>query len=240
MSQTIWPSSHVVSSPLVLVVDSDADTLSLYQHALTLAGFEVIESADGRDALVKALVRQPALVISEICLPVVDGCSLCDILRRDRTTANIPILIVTSEARAAEIDRVRRAGADAVLVKPTTPDHLLNAIGKLIAVFGEGRRSSTRTDKDAVESRRTAAIMPAPDGRRTARAKAHLRLRTSTPSTAPPVLWCPTCNHQLVYERSHIGGSNSPHSERWDDFRCPACRGSFEFRERTRKITRVC
>ena len=62
------------SAPLrVLVADSDPDTRALYQTTLRLAGCEVIEASDGRDALTKALVQPPTLIISELRLPLVVG-----------------------------------------------------------------------------------------------------------------------------------------------------------------------
>ena len=101
----------------ILVADAEADARVLYRH--TFSDCDVVEAADGRDALVKALVRQPSLVITELRLPLVDGVAFCEILRRDRTTADVPILVVTAEARPSEVQRARRAGADVVLAKPT-------------------------------------------------------------------------------------------------------------------------
>jgi len=115
----------------VLVADADEDMRALYRQLLHGVGCDVIEAVDGRDALEKALVRQPAVVVSELRLPFVDGFSLCEILRRDHVTASVPIVIVTDETRQNEIDRVRAAGADIVLVKPTSPEALLSEINRL-------------------------------------------------------------------------------------------------------------
>ena len=76
---------HVSSSrrQRVLVADADSDTRSLYVQALHLAGYDVVEASEGRDALAKALGRPPALVVIEMRLPLIDGRALCEILRRD-------------------------------------------------------------------------------------------------------------------------------------------------------------
>src|SRR6202158_3045068 len=81
-------------TPSILVVDANDDTRELYRQSFQLCGCHVVEAADGRDALTKALVSPPSLVVTEISLPFLDGYALCEILRRDRATADIPILVV--------------------------------------------------------------------------------------------------------------------------------------------------
>jgi hypothetical protein len=54
-----------------------------------------------------------------------------------------------------------------------------------------------------------------------------------------PELLCPSCDGPLHYERSHIGGVSSKHAEQWDYFLCPRGCGTFQYRERTRKLRSV-
>lgn len=117
--------------PRILVVDADDDTRELYRQSFQLSGYHVVEASDGRDALTKALVSPPNLVVTEIRLPFLDGYALCEILRRDRATADIPILVLTA-ARPTDMDRARRAGADIVVAKPTTPDHIVSLSRRLL------------------------------------------------------------------------------------------------------------
>ena len=212
----------------MLVVEPDADTRALYRDALGIEGCDVVEATDGRDALTKALVQTPAIVITELRLPLVNGLALCEILRRDRMTATIPIVIVTGEARYAELEHVRRVGANEVIVKPTTPEALVSAVRRLLSV---GQLPSETM---------TASFVPVRQGenKRMALAKVHKRCATATPPASPPSLLCPSCDRPLMYEQSHIGGVSAKHPEQWDDFTCPTC-GTFEYRHRTRKLRRV-
>lgn len=212
----------------VLVVDSDADTRALYREALRMDGCDVVEAADGRDALTKALVWPPAIVITELRLPLLSGFALCEILRRDRVTATVPIVVVTAETRGAELEQVRRIGANGVIVKPTTPDALLSAVRRLLSV--------PQLPYESIAN----SFAPAPQGdhKRMSLAKLHRRCATTAPPTSPPSLVCPSCDRLLVYVQSYIGGVSSKHPEQWDDFDCPSC-GKFEFRHRTRKLRRV-
>src|SRR5438477_2704736 len=150
------PLLSVGSGRRILIVDADGDNREMYRDSLTLAGWIVAEAADGREALVEALARKPALVITELRLPLIDGISLCEILRRDRATADIPILVVTAETRAVQLARAERAGASAVLVKPSTPDVVVAEIQRLLAM----PKSSP------------APVLPVPGSRRTVLLKA--------------------------------------------------------------------
>ena len=225
----------------ILVVEPDDDTRAMYSQWLQLAGWDVIEASDGRDALVKALAQRPTLVMSETRLPMFDGYALCEVLRRDSTTRTVPILVVTTETRPAHLERARAAGADAILVKPAPLDALLAEIRRLLTPPAE------RYGKPAI-LRATAAghhTQPASMSARSrvptskTQANAHLRFETTRPPARPPDLICPSCDGPLVYERSHIGGVSSRHPEQWDDYVCPASCGSFQLRQRTRKLRRV-
>lgn len=208
--------------PRVLVVDGDADNRELYRDSFTLEGWAVTEAGDGREALVHALTSRPSVVVTELRLPLIDGVALCEILRKDRSTEAVPILVVTSETRAVELARAERAGASAVLIKPSTPDLIVAEMKRLVEAASNAARLS------ALHTR------PAPAGRRSL-VKAHRRLSTTTPDQPPPSLSCPICTQPLKYQETFIGGVSSRHPERWDYYHCARC-GQFQYRYRTRKL----
>ncbi len=226
------------SAPVrVLVADPHPDTRTLYQAVLHLKGCEVIEVSNGRDALTRALAEPPSLVISEIYLPLVDGYALCKILRQDTATHSVPILIVTADARATARDRIRKAGADAVLVKPTPPDAILSAMQNLLTRSDNGRNTSAPT-KNTSPSNTSADALEHSNEHRTVLAKCHQRFKTTAPPAPPPTLTCPACDELLKYDHSHVGGVSARHPEQWDYYICSTC-GTFQYRQRTRKIRRV-
>jgi CheY-like chemotaxis protein len=217
----------------VLIVDADDDTRLLYRQALERAPYDVAEASDGRDALTKALAQAPSLVITELRLPFVDGFALCEILRRDPTTADVPILIVTTETRPAEVDRARRL-ADAVLTKPTLPETLLSEIQRLMMPSTNRQEPSVSVRADAANKLGVRSA----EYRRSVLVKAHSRFATAAPSVAPPALTCPSCDRPLSYESSHVGGVSYRQIEQWDYFSCATC-GAFQYRERTRTLRRL-
>ena len=227
-AKTAEPSA--VAKSRVLLVDPDDDTRMMYREWFQLSGCEVVEAIDGREALAEALARPPALVIAEIRLPFIDGYALCEILRRDHATARIPILVVTSEGRTADLARARTAGASAVLVKPATPEQMLE----------ESRRLLAATAPLAADEAETPVAAEAPPQRSRRRlSKSLARISTTTPPLTPPRTVCPSCDRLLTYRHSHIGGVNERQPEQWDWYICSGQCGIFEYRHRTRSLRRL-
>jgi two-component system phosphate regulon response regulator PhoB len=119
--------------PQILVVDDEPDALEILGFKLKEAGFEPLLAKDGAKALELARQQHPALIVLDLMLPEVDGLEVCKILRRDQSTAHIPIVMLT--ARAAEMDRVLglELGADDYVTKPFSPRELVLRIRKLLA-----------------------------------------------------------------------------------------------------------
>jgi CheY-like chemotaxis protein len=222
--------SVFAAAPRILVADADVQARAHYRQSFAPAGCDVVEALDGRDALTKALLEPPDLVVTEVYLPFVDGCALSEILRRDRATAGVPILVVTSDAQPFVIHRARTAGADAVLIKPATREQLLAELQRLTAHVQEMRAAAVRTA--------VAPLRPS-ERRQTPRSKTFPRFSTTAPPARPPALVCPSCDGALIYEESFVGGVSERYPEQWDHYTCPASCGAFQYRQRTRKLCRV-
>jgi two-component system alkaline phosphatase synthesis response regulator PhoP len=109
----------------ILVVEDEADIRELVRYNLEQAGFRVVEAEGGDAALHKVRTEQPALVVLDLMLPEGDGLEICRILRGERVTASLPIVMLT--AKAAEVDRVLglEFGADDYVTKPFSPRELV-------------------------------------------------------------------------------------------------------------------
>jgi DNA-binding response OmpR family regulator len=120
--------------PKVLVVDDEPDALELVAFNLKAAGMDVTTAAEGNEALKKARLILPNLIVLDIMLPEVDGIEICKILRRDPKTSGIPIIMLT--AKAAEVDRVigLELGADDYVTKPFSPRELILRVKRLLRV----------------------------------------------------------------------------------------------------------
>lgn len=101
--------------PMVLIAERDRNVRKLQQFFLERAGYGVEFADDGQDALDRALLAPPSLVVTEILLPRVDGLALCRRLRDDPRTRDVPVIVFSILAAAG---RAEEAGATAFLRKP--------------------------------------------------------------------------------------------------------------------------
>ncbi len=96
----------------ILVVDDEPVLVETIAYNLEQAGYQVLTAADGRSALEAARRETPDLVILDLMLPEMDGLEVCRQLRREHTTATIPIMMLT--AKGDEIDKLPAGASIAV------------------------------------------------------------------------------------------------------------------------------
>jgi CheY-like chemotaxis protein len=117
-------------SRMILIAERDQSVRKLQGLFLERAGFTVEFADDGRAALERALLAPPALVVTEILIPRLDGLALCRSLREDARTRDIPIIVFSILAAS---QRASEAGATAFLRKPLVPSTFVAAVQDLIA-----------------------------------------------------------------------------------------------------------
>jgi CheY-like chemotaxis protein len=131
---TVHPDNAELSAThqraLILVVERNPVVQRLERYFLEQAGYAVEFASDGKLALERARELRPKIVVTEIMVPVLDGLSLCRILKSEPATAHARVLIFSH--LYAE-DRAREVGADAFLLKPFSEELLINTVEKLIA-----------------------------------------------------------------------------------------------------------
>jgi two-component system, cell cycle response regulator DivK len=132
-------------TPLVLIVEDDPEMRRLYSEVLAKNGFQVDQAHNGYQALEKALATHPALVITDIAVPGMDGIELCQRLRADSRTSGIPILAITGYGDRHYPDRVIQAGADYVLIKPCHADMIVSEARRLLEHARANRTDLSRT-----------------------------------------------------------------------------------------------
>jgi two-component system, chemotaxis family, chemotaxis protein CheY len=116
----------------ILAVDDSASMRQMVAFTLKGAGYNVIEAADGQEALDKARGETVDLVLTDQNMPRMDGITLIQNLRGLATYAATPILILTTESSDEMKAKGRAAGATGWLVKPFDPGKLLDVVRKVI------------------------------------------------------------------------------------------------------------
>jgi two-component system chemotaxis response regulator CheY len=114
----------------ILLVDDSRVTRELMKVYLIARDVELLEAADGAEALAKVKADPPDLVLADLRMPRLDGVGLCEALSADLRTRGVPVVILTSDRDADTIRRARAAGAREVLQKPIQPQPLLAAINR--------------------------------------------------------------------------------------------------------------
>lgn len=116
----------------ILVVDDDAELVELVSFNLKQAGYAVGTASNGVEAIKKARSLEPDLIVLDVMMPELDGFAVCEILRRDTSTALIPIMMLT--ALSSELGRMAGLGSGAsdFLTKPFSPRLLVARIEELL------------------------------------------------------------------------------------------------------------
>jgi CheY-like chemotaxis protein len=125
------PSAHAGAPPRVLVVDDSEAIRELISVNLELEGFEVRSAADGELGLKVIRDWRPDVITLDVVMPRLGGFETLERLRADPATADIPVVIVTGRAQAADRARGAALDVDAYLAKPFEPTELVTVVCEL-------------------------------------------------------------------------------------------------------------
>ena len=120
------------AKPLILLVEDHSELRRLYAQQLELSGFDVIEVANGADAITHTAEHRPDVVLMDLSLPVLDGWEATRRLKTDQRTAHIPVVALTAHDGSGELQRATRAGCDWFVPKPCPPDALVAEIRRVL------------------------------------------------------------------------------------------------------------
>lgn len=117
----------------ILIVDDSASIRQTLSFTLkSMGNYEVVEASNGEEALRKFEVNQIAFVISDYNMPGMNGVELVWKLRESKHNKGIPILLLTTESDSNMKAEGKAAGATGWVVKPFSPDKMLETINKLL------------------------------------------------------------------------------------------------------------
>ena len=122
------PAAAAPQIPLVLVVDDSITVRRVTQRLLAREGYRVALAADGIQALAKLAEERPAVVLSDIEMPRMDGFDLARNIRGDVRLAKLPIIMITSRIAEKHREHARELGVDHYLGKPYSEEELLSLV----------------------------------------------------------------------------------------------------------------
>jgi signal transduction histidine kinase len=125
----------------VLVVEDSPTQLERLRYILTESGFKVAVARNGGEALASARASMPALILSDIVMPEMDGYTFCMEVRRDEALKDVPVILLTSLNDPKDVILGLQAGATNFICKPYDDAYLLFRM-KNVLVNMEIRKNS--------------------------------------------------------------------------------------------------
>jgi len=126
----------------VLVVDDSTSVRKVLERLLTTRGLQVFTAETAEQGLEQANGNSPNLVIADVVMPGMNGFELCQSLRLDSRTKDIPVILISGIINDGVVAQANQAGAFAVVSKPFTPDDLFPKIEAALAHAVGARRSA--------------------------------------------------------------------------------------------------
>src|SRR3989304_6932891 len=112
----------------ILIVEDSLTQREQIRHLLEAPGFTGKSATNGKQALQQLRKPQPALVISDIVMPEMDGYTLCGEMKSDSSLRDIPVILLTSLASPEDIIKGLQCGADNFIKKPFNEKYLLSRV----------------------------------------------------------------------------------------------------------------
>ena len=120
---------------LILVADDEPDIRSLVRSMLNEYGI-VLEASDGEEAINTASKWKPDLILMDVMMPKINGYAACQVIKTDKATKEIPVVMLTSIAHELDKKLAKKIGVSGYITKPFTSKELLNIIRKPLPNYG--------------------------------------------------------------------------------------------------------
>jgi adenylate cyclase len=120
--------------PRILIVDDNETNRDILRTRLGRQGYELVEAADGEEAMAAAREHLPDLILLDVMMPKVDGIEACRQLKADANLPFIPIILVTAKADTKDVVAGLEAGADEYLTKPVDQAALAARVKSMLRI----------------------------------------------------------------------------------------------------------
>lgn len=125
-------STEMSKKPRILLVDDQESVLKLLDAILKVRNYDVMYASNGLDAVEIALNMKPNLILLDVMMPGMDGFKVCQTLKSNESTKDIPIVFLTARGDDSDREMGKKVGASGFVKKPFRSAELLSIISELI------------------------------------------------------------------------------------------------------------
>jgi DNA-binding response OmpR family regulator len=123
--------------PKILIAEDEPDIRELVAFTLRFAGYEVVITSNGAEAVQMASRELPDLILMDVRMPRMTGYDACRIMKADASLKHIPVVFLSAKGQESEIQTGLEAGAEEYLLKPFAPDQLTDRVRSILSKFGK-------------------------------------------------------------------------------------------------------
>ncbi len=123
--------------PKILIAEDEPDIRDLVAFTLRFAGYEVVSANNGEEAVQKASVDSPDLILMDVRMPRMTGYDACRAIKASPELKDIPVVFLSAKGQESEIQTGLDAGAEEYLLKPFAPDQLTDRVRAILSKFGK-------------------------------------------------------------------------------------------------------
>ncbi len=116
----------------IMIVDDEPNILRLIGYSLEAAGYEIVTAKTGAEALKVVALEQPDLIVLDVMLPDMSGMDVCQQLRKNPQTTDLPIIMLSARAQVADKVEGLKAGADEYVTKPVDAEKMTARVAALL------------------------------------------------------------------------------------------------------------
>jgi DNA-binding response OmpR family regulator len=117
----------------ILLIDDHQTVFRLIEAIVRIKGYKLLYAESGQQGIVMARKEQPDLVLLDVMMPDIDGFKVCQYLKENDDTKEIPIMFLTARGADGDLEAGRKAGADGFMTKPFQTMEVLKQIERLLA-----------------------------------------------------------------------------------------------------------
>jgi len=116
----------------ILLIDDHKTVFRLLEAIVRIKGYTLLYAESGQQGIVMARQEQPDLILLDVMMPDIDGFKVCQYLKENEETKEIPIMFLTARGADGDLEAGRKAGADGFMTKPFQAMEVLKQIERLL------------------------------------------------------------------------------------------------------------